>query len=167
MDPAQDLSTPQKLQNNYINKKPIIIAMTVALILVVAAVGFFSNILTIPTFKQTSEPTKNQSQPMLEDKITVTDQTAVVVGTISKVGSNSVTIKDKLGKESSFSLSSRLTIYKQSLSVNKQNPNLGVATRSAELNAIELNKEASIILKVEGGEYKVFSISYLSPPPVN
>ncbi|MBI3486449.1 hypothetical protein HY025_05945 [Candidatus Daviesbacteria bacterium] len=133
------------------------IAFIVVLILVSAGIGFFLGRYT----GSTNSPTIFKSGPAGEGMVKVSPlfkiQTALAQGKITAVNNSSVSIQDDKNQIGSFPLSKNFTVYNQ----DAQNKNILKA--SYEVKDIVLNKIAAVNLKVEDGQYKIITITYLNP----
>lgn len=87
-------------------------------------------------------------------------QTATINGQVIQVIHSTlitIQVKNKDGLMDTFPIVPNLVIYKYKSGSTE-------ATSSADLQTIELNKDALIVLEHIKGEYKVVSISYLASP---
>lgn len=83
------------------------------------------------------------------------EQNAVIEGKITKIDGNLLTIQNKFGDLGTFTLSSQAVIYK---TMNKEQ----VATPAAGVNAVDLQKNAFIFLKMIDNQYQINSINYIT-----
>lgn len=130
----------------------LVIPVLIALIALAGVGGYTlgksqNNLKT--TFTKTSAPNNNAF---------FISQTASVRGEIIKRDGSNISIKNKQGTEVTFPAAEKITIYK----IYGNSP---VATAFLKVEDIELNKDAEIVLSLENNQYKIASITYLSPLP--
>ena len=85
-------------------------------------------------------------------------QNATIQGKVLKFNDNTLTVQDSKGQTADFAMA-------KYFSVSKFPNTSGVASVSASVNSLEINKQAMIVLVVQDGEYRVSSVSYLPPAP--
>lgn len=130
----------------------LVIPILIALIALAGAGGYIlgksqNNLKTTST--KTSAPNKD---------VFFISQTASVQGEIIKRDGSNISIKNKQGTEVTFPAAEKITIYK----IYGNSP---VAIAFLKVEDIELNKDAEIVLSLENNQYKVASVTYLSPLP--
>lgn len=107
------------------------------------------NITNIP---QKPDPNLIKTSPLF------TTQSAFIIGKVTKVESNKLTIENYNKQSESFKMAENFQVITTS-------HNGRTASHSADLTSIPLNQEASILLQVDQGEYKVVNVSYNQPSP--
>lgn len=136
------------------NLTPPVILITLTLVTIAGAVGFTLG-QSQGSFKAT--PTSNNTSTLKSNAFFIS-QTASVRGEIIKRDGSNISIKNKQGTEVTFPAAEKITIYK----IYGNSP---VATAFLKVEDIELNKDAEIVLSLESNQYKIASITYLSPLP--
>jgi hypothetical protein len=126
------------------------LAIAFVLMILAGISGFFlgryslSGILPLKTAENAQAPTVN---PIF------TTQTATFDGVITNIFEGHITAKNKDNQDQTFVLAPNVTVYK--ITPGKQ------ATASVGLDAVELNKKASLRIDFLGKAYLVTSITYL------
>lgn len=129
--------------------------VTVILVVVAAVSGYLFGSAGSAKTKLPQVTTGNQSvakNPIFKS------QTATFQGFITKVDGSNLSVKDEKGTTDTFPVSQRAVIY-------KFKANSPQASASSDLNSIETDKQALVMLELLDNKYQVVSVSYLPPPP--
>lgn len=119
---------------------PLIIGLVVGI--------FAGNFITSASNKSAS------GGSMALQKDAFTNQSASILGDITKVSGNSITVKNNKGVSSNFTVGPNVTV------LTFPN-NSGVASQSAGLAKVVAAKNVSIVLNVVGDKYQIVTIAYL------
>jgi hypothetical protein len=134
------------------SNKVVHIVAVAALALILVAGGYFAGRSTAPKEKMAPVVQTIPTNPLF------IEQTAQAEGIITAVENGKLTLKNPKGVVQTFPVSSRLV-------VNVYETGTKSSKTSASIQDIKVNEIASIILRVEEGEYKVSTVAYLPPPP--
>lgn len=138
------------------------IVLTLLLIFLGILFGYFLGVnypKLLPSTISTDNPVASLARPQQVVKVSplFNDQTTTIQAEIVRADNSYIAVKkDDLSE--TFPMSESVLIFHQKTSEK-------AATSSSDIDSIQLNREATIVLKVIDGEYKVISVSYLSPPP--
>lgn len=117
--------------------------------------GFPLSLVKTPS--QIVQPKEKVANPdtvkVVESSTLFKNQVATVMGQAIKVDNNTVTIKDRDNKQSSFPLDANFSVF-------KFDPN-NKPTTFKDPKAIDLNKEASFVLEFKDTQYKITSVTFL------
>lgn len=119
--------------------------------IVAGAAGYFYSSNQASISQKTTGKTLVETSPVFQN------QTATVLGKISKTEGDKATIVSQDNKEETFPVAKKFVLYKPVR--NNQ------ATPSSDLKQIDPNMDAFINLEVIDGKYQIVSITYLPPIP--
>jgi len=126
--------------------------LLVLFLLAAFAAGFFAGRLTTrPQITSLSTASSSKTSPLFQS------QSATTQSQVTKIDGDLITLTDSAGNSGQFPAVSNVV-------VSKYSGKSGVASLSAGLASIELNKSAQIIFIYKDGEFKINSISFLPSP---
>ncbi|MBI2011204.1 hypothetical protein HYS91_00400 [Candidatus Daviesbacteria bacterium] len=131
----------------------------IVLTLAALALGFFMGRGLLATNPGSINNQASGSATMVKTSPLFKAQTATIQGKITKIDGSTITVTSQDNQAETFPLDSNFTIYKHTSGTSF------AAALPGSDKQIELNKDSIIVLNVKDGDYKVSSISYLSPPP--
>lgn len=129
--------------------------LTVVLMLIAAIIGFvIGNLKPVlsPSLPQLSQNFTTQSAP--KDSPLFDTQSATIIGSVTALNGNVLTITGQKNQSGQFSASNRMLTFKLSLTGPSSSP-------SADLKSVDLNKPAIFTLEKSADQYEVVSIRYL------
>lgn len=135
------------------------LVLAVTLSVTSAIVGYWLGQSGIKNLSQTAQPVQqllSNGSSLPASKLFQT-QTATVLGKITAVSSNSITVMDEKNQTDQFILSQKWVVYKTSNNLQ--------ASPSSDLKSIEKEKLVMVTLELIDGSYQVVSIAYLPPTP--
>lgn len=132
------------------NNNLVLILGIIILMIVLSSGGYFIGKVSTP--KGVALPAQTQlNYKVPKNNPIFTNQTAIIIGEITRISGSILSIKSKSGQRGDFPISSKIVIYRE-------------ASASSDLNKLETGKSASIGLALENNQYKV-SYVYFNPPP--
>lgn len=134
--------------------------LTFVLMLIAAIIGFVIGNLKPIMNSSLPQLTQNFSnQASIKESPLFEAQLATVTGKITAVNGNVLTVTDQKNQTDQFTASSRMLVFKLSLTGPSSSP-------SADLKSLELNKMATLMLEKTENGYEVTSVRYLPIPPL-
>lgn len=132
------------------------IALTIILMLIAGIIGFTAGNLKANN-KSIPQLAQSIQTPNKENNSVFQSQSASITGSVTAVSGNMLTITSQNNQTAQFEASEKMVVF-----TLDTEPTL--ASPSAEVESVQLNKIALIQLEMQDGKYKIVSIGYL---PVN